>query len=78
MKRDHKVTRMYPRYRKLVFFSNGKAKVLKKSDSVSPTTIDIYVRYPDGFTNEMKNCSVEDLKWATKAFVGEYMDDYER
>lgn len=61
--------KMYPTPRKMIFFVNNKAETeLKKG-----VRIDIKVRYKEGGTNEINNCSLKDLKWAYIAFVKEYL-----
>ena len=68
VKKDHKMYRKYPTPYRLTNFINSKAKLLLNKGF----KISIKVFYDNGFDNEIKNCSMDDLVWASGAFVKEY------
>ena len=60
---------IYPSIRKTQFFLKNKAKSYLKNDYL----ITIRVAYPDGSQNAGTYEKVEDLFWAFKAFIKEYL-----
>ena len=69
LNKDGKKVFMYPSIRKTQFFIKSKAKPYLKNDFI----ITIRVIYFDGSQNAGTYNKIEDLFWAFKAFIKEYL-----
>lgn len=69
LKKDNKKKYIYPSIRKTQFFLRNKAKSFLKNNYL----ITIRVNYPDGSQNAGTYKKIDDLFWALKAFIKEYL-----
>ena len=70
LNKDGKKIFLYPSLRKTQFFIKNKAKPYLKNDFI----ITIRVIYFDGSQNAGTYSKIEDLIWAFKAFIKEYLE----